>query len=1296
MAAEHGHGDGVPPCGQPELGEARFWAAVEEGNADALQGLLREGAAVDQTNAGGAAALSVAAERGHVGAVALLLKEGADVHHLDAEGHPALIRAAQNGHLAVVRLLLASVPDDAAERPPLGAAEAGDLEAVLRLVCAKAAVDRASFGGRTPLYAACENGHLAVAVLLVGVGAAVNHNDNFGRTPLNVAATNGHTEVVQLLLSAQAAVDYADKSGCTPLSAACQNGHLPVATLLVGAGAELDRADERCRTPLHVVAKFRYTELAQLLVSAQASVDQKDNIGRTPLHIAAQNVHPEMVKLLLTAQGARAAIDNTDEEGSTPLHIAVENHSLAMAHLLVSAVALVDHTDSNGRTPLHIAAWRGDSEMAQLLLSAQGARAALDKADEGGRTPLHNAAEWGNLAVAQLLVLAQASVDRADSKGRTPLHIAAQKGNAEMAQLLLSAQGGRTAMDTTDTGGRTPLFVTCREGHPATAAVLVGAGAAVDRATTDGCPPLYVAAQNGHAAVVRLLVEAGAVVNRTMPNGWTPLHIAAHNGHTEVVQLLASGQPLDGEGPPPPLPPPGPPPMVDTAAQAIFEPPPPVVPYPSCPRPAAPLPWAPADAEDQEEGFLPLYFACWHGNLTVATLLVGAGATVDEADKSGRTPLYATAHNGHTQVAQLLVSARAAVDEPDEDGGTPLWVAAFYGHLAMAAFLVESQADVNHPNKDGSTPLLAAAQEGRHLTVEWLLTVGADHKVVDNKGCSPLWAAVKFQHPDCVGALLKAKVDANFRNSLNGRTVLMCAAATGDKATIDLLQANGANGAEAVRDGGGFTTFFHADYTVEDRFAPPRLEELLQCCGQTGDKQEGQNRPLQSLEEVLRDPTVNLNAGDKYLHWTPLMEAVLFGDEQAVRCLVAHGAASSVRMFCGLTAAFWAALRGNPAVQAALGAGAALSPAEAAGLAAVRSVSQQSQATKELLAFDKGCGSTGRRRWAARYERSADLSVQLRMAEVSTDTHAGQFYPHGYQCPISLCCFLTSLVQKCQGVGTPTKQTEGPGNNAPPSPTDMTAEEVATLSHMVLEGRKMVVVHVAAPDGDLRPEERDCPPVDVFALFCYTYESAAYQRSNWAMRNWDRPEAQAALELWRPFIYHCERALQRLPPLETVVYRGIPISFEDQYGLGRSFVWQSFSSTSEMLKVAMNFALSRPKALVFVVKGRSGVPIRHCSHYPAEAEILFPPNLRLAVKWLGRESVLGVTETLRELPRWVGNPGYAYLLEPHQLTAEDAKAANVVVLYCEEEATTGETEAEVKEEGTKGDERGSEAGGWKK
>lgn len=61
----------------------------------------------------------------------------------------------------------------------------------------------------------------------------------------------------------------------------------------------------------------------------------------------------------------------------------------------------------------------------------------------------------------------------------------------------------------------------------------------------------------------------------------------------------------------------------------------------------------------------------------------------------------------------------------------------------------------------------------------------------------------------------------------------MCAAATGDKATIDLLQANGANGAEAVRDGGGFTTFFHADYTVEDRFAPPRLEELLQCCGQT-------------------------------------------------------------------------------------------------------------------------------------------------------------------------------------------------------------------------------------------------------------------------------------------------------------------------------------------------------------------------------------------------------------------------------------------------------------------------------
>lgn len=57
-------------------------------------------------------------------------------------------------------------------------------------------------------------------------------------------------------------------------------------------------------------------------------------------------------------------------------------------------------------------------------------------------------------------------------------------------------------------------------------------------------------------------------------------------------------------------------------------------------------------------------------------------------------------------------------------------------------------------------------------------------------------------------------------------------------------------------------------------------------------------------------------------------------------------------MFCGLTAVFWAELRGDDAVRRALGTGLVVNDVEAEGLERVREVRQRSPEAKELLAFD--------------------------------------------------------------------------------------------------------------------------------------------------------------------------------------------------------------------------------------------------------------------------------------------------------------------------------------------------------
>ena len=83
--------------------------------------------------------------------------------------------------------------------PPLNiAAMKGDLEAVKRLIDAKASIDSDHYYG-TPLKLACANGHIKIAELLIAKGADVNAGGNEGGTALHGAATGGHKEIADLL-----------------------------------------------------------------------------------------------------------------------------------------------------------------------------------------------------------------------------------------------------------------------------------------------------------------------------------------------------------------------------------------------------------------------------------------------------------------------------------------------------------------------------------------------------------------------------------------------------------------------------------------------------------------------------------------------------------------------------------------------------------------------------------------------------------------------------------------------------------------------------------------------------------------------------------------------------------------------------------------------------------------------------------------------------------------------------------------------------------------------------------------
>jgi len=92
--------------------------------------------------------------------------------------------------------------------------------------------------------------------------------------------------------------------------------------------------------------------------------------------------------------------------------------------------------------------------------------------------------------------------------------------------------------------------------------------------------------------------------------------------------------------------------------------------------------------------------------------------------------------------------------------------------------------------------------------------------------------------------------------------------------------------------------------------------------------------------------------------------------------------------------------------------------------------------------------------------------------------------------------------------------------------------------------------------------------------------------------------------------------LNKLPDIETTVYRGIPKNCEEkirkEYKLNRPIHWSGLSSATELIAVAKSFA--EKDGILFKIKIHGGKDIAKYSFVPAEDEILLSPNMKFKVK----------------------------------------------------------------------------------
>eukprot|EP00727_Mastigamoeba_balamuthi_P012996 m51a1_g8319 hypothetical protein (810) ;mRNA; f:119496-123757 len=151
------------------------------------------------------------------------------------------------------------------------------------------------------------------------------------------------------------------------------------------------------------------------------------------------------------------------------------------------------------------------------------------------------------------------------------------------------------------------------------------------------------------------------------------------------------------------------------------------------------------------------------------------------------------------------------------------------------------------------------------------------------------------------------------------------------------------------------------------------------------------------------------------------------------------------------------------------------------------------------------------------------------------------------------------------------------------------------------------------------PEMKLLDQSELFAIVAYTFDFGDSQPEDnlyHKLNNDLRQRMKAKMECWWGYLYYLMNGLKKLPDVDEVLYRGIPADkakmLEKEYAMGRRIRWTAFSSTTNNLEVAKNFA--GPGGVIFRIKGNSGRNIQSISFIKGENELLLNPNITFRVK----------------------------------------------------------------------------------
>jgi ankyrin repeat protein len=296
--------------------------------------------------------------------------------------------------------------------------------------------------GKTALILAAEHGLEEVGLKLLEKGVEFISYDKNQRGALHYAAQKGLEKLCTALLDKGMPPDGITEEQInsvvrawyvTPLMCAAESGQLATCRLLIKRGATINAAYAKNRNAFFFATDSGNSEVCKLLIEEGIDIHAVDHLGNTTLCAAAVNGLKEICGILIEK---KFSPNQANDEGVTPLICAADKGDVGTCQLLLDKGAVIDTVDKHGHSALNYAIEAGNRDAYDLLLT-KGID--INVIDNDGNTPLIIAADYCRYSTCEDLIARGAYVDHVNNRGKTALSLAIHNGSPATAKVLLRA-----------------------------------------------------------------------------------------------------------------------------------------------------------------------------------------------------------------------------------------------------------------------------------------------------------------------------------------------------------------------------------------------------------------------------------------------------------------------------------------------------------------------------------------------------------------------------------------------------------------------------------------------------------------------------------------------------------------------------------------------------------------------------------------------------------------------------------------------------------------------------------------